>query len=85
MNMRHRVLVAGVVVLCAIARAGFAQERSACDPAASRECADAKAVGAAVEKALQTANETGLSGLRLQKAVLTLETKANVKNGFVLN
>jgi hypothetical protein len=47
--------------------------------------APAAAVGAAVEQALQAANTTGLAGLKLDEATLTLETGRSRVGGFELN
>jgi hypothetical protein len=55
-----------------------------CDPA-SVECADASQVGIAVQDALRAANTSGLSGLSLKKAVLTLETVGTVTGGISIN
>lgn len=49
------------------------------------ECAQAAAVGLDVKNALVAANGTGLSGLVLQKAVLTLETASTGTAGLNIN
>lgn len=60
------------------------QAQDTCDPA-SVECADASQVGVAVQNALRAANTSGLSGLSLKKAVLTLETVGTVTGGININ
>jgi hypothetical protein len=60
------------------------QAQDTCDPA-SVECADAGKVGIAVQEALRAANTSGLSGLSLKKAVLTLETVGTVTDGININ
>jgi hypothetical protein len=50
-----------------------------------RETVAATQVGKDVETALTTANSTGLAGLTLTKAVLTLETSGSVQGGIKLN
>ena len=57
-----------------------------CDPEnASNQCVSASQVGTDVQKALESANASGLSGLTLNKAVLTLETAATTKSGIDIN
>src|SRR5580704_8611702 len=50
-----------------------------------KETVAAAQVGKDVEAALTTANSTGLAGLTLTKAVLTLETTGSVQGGIKLN
>jgi hypothetical protein len=50
-----------------------------------KETAAAEEVGKSVETALLTANSTGLGGLTLTKAVLTLETGGSIQGGLKLN
>jgi hypothetical protein len=76
-------LVAVISLLQCFSRASKAQD--ACDPSKSDECVLASQVGIDVQAALRNANGTGLSGLALKKAVLTLETAANVKTGLDIN
>ena len=49
------------------------------------ECVEASKVGLDVQNALGQANLTGLSGLVLKKAVLTLETGSTVTGGVTIN
>ena len=70
------VLASGAFVgLCA-------QEERVRPEKTDTELAAAEETGKAIEQALDRARATGLSGLRLNKAVLTLET-GNVKQGGI--
>jgi hypothetical protein len=55
------------------------------DTPAPTEIVGADQVGKDVEAALLTANSTGLGGLALTKAVLTLETGGSIQGGLKLN
>ena len=77
------------IVLCATMNIVFsagdivAQEPRV--PASNTEIASAASVGEAVNRALDKALETGLSGLTMKKAVLKLETGSAVSGGIELN
>lgn len=81
---RNTLIIASAMILTLVtSRAVKAQDN--CDVATSQECADASKVGIDVQNALRDANVTGLSGLTLKKAVLTLETGSTVTGGISIN
>jgi len=63
----------------------IAKPQDSCDVQTSAECAEAAKVGVDVQKALRAANTSGLSGLSLKKAVLTLETGGTLTDGININ
>jgi hypothetical protein len=71
-----------VFVLCFIASGLCGQEAAA---ATDKETAAVLQVGKDVQAALTAANATGLGGLKLSKAVLTLETAGTFQAGIKLN
>ena len=81
--IRNMVIIAFTMMTLSVSSVLRAQEN--CDVTTSEECADASKVGVDVEKALRNANVTGLSGLTLKKAVLTLETGSTISGGTDIN
>jgi hypothetical protein len=86
MTTKLRALVIVIAMILTLGASGTirAQDNN-CDTASSPECADASRVGIDVQNALRDANTTGLSGLTLKKAVLTLETGSTVTSGISIN
>jgi hypothetical protein len=82
MNRGLRIFALLLLTSFVLPRA-YAQD--ACDTATSDQCAEASRVGMDVQNALRNANGTGLNGLALKKAVLTLQTVSNGKTGISLN
>jgi hypothetical protein len=83
MNTKFSVLVLGIGLTLLFMNPTI-QAQESCAPA-SVECADASKVGIAVQDALRAANTSGLSGLSLKKAVLTLETVGTITDGININ
>jgi hypothetical protein len=77
----RRLHAVSVFVVFALCRVALAQECATTDV----QCAQASQVGIDVKNALVNANATGLSGLSLQKAVLTLETASTNTGGLNFN
>jgi len=69
------------IVLLTASFQRLARAQDTCD----QECVQAATVGKDVQSALQQANLTGLHGLVLKKAVLTLETGSTITGGFNIN
>lgn len=79
-------VVIAFLFLCPKLAQGQAQPETSCDPEKPNDqCVSAAQVGVDVQRALQLANLAGLSGLTLDKAVLTLETAATTKGGIDIN
>jgi len=77
MQLAGRIFV--TITLLAACSAAFSQT------ATDDQVASATEVGRQIDKALKQAADTGLSGLKLQKAVVKLETGSEVSGGIELN
>src|SRR5271154_5509397 len=80
----HRGVKILLIVLANFVLLPLAHAQAQCDNS-SVECAEASRVGTDAQSALRNANGTGLNGLTLKKAVLTLQTVSNGKTGINLN
>jgi hypothetical protein len=82
-NYSRQILFAFLVgVLAITALPVTAQDKPSANNAALAAASD---VGKAVQESLMKANSVGLGGLRLKKAVLTLETGSEIEGGVKLN
>jgi hypothetical protein len=78
MKAKLAILMFNAAILC---MGTLSHAQDSCD----QECAQASVVGHDVQTALQQANLTGLNGLVLKKAVLTLETGSTLTDGVSVN
>ncbi len=78
-QMIAKIWVASLLSVSCLSVCARAQDT--CD----QECVQATTVGKDVQSALQQANLTGLNGLVLKKAVLTLETGSTLTGGISIN
>jgi hypothetical protein len=85
MNLKKTTIAICFAMLLITRMPTPANAQESCDTDTSQECVAAAKVGTDVQTALRDANATGLSGLSLKKAVLTLETGGTVTNGFNIN
>jgi len=80
--MKHCLAVLAIVLCASFTLCvPILKAQDTCD----QECVQATTVGKDVENALQQANLTGLNGLILRKAVLTLETGTTLTGGININ
>ena len=84
--MRSPILGALICVLlcCSVAHAQT-QTANTVDAIPNDQIASANSVGQEVQRALQRANATGLSGLRVTEANLKLETGSETSGDFEIN
>jgi hypothetical protein len=85
MKNRGGTIIILSLVLLSVGTSKSVKAQEICDVSSSQECAGASKVGADVQAALRAANLTGLSGLTLKKAVLTLETGSSITGGININ
>jgi hypothetical protein len=85
LSMRNFVCSAGLAILLLSSSVSWGQNAPNAPKPNDPSLAAASEVGKAVQDALYKANATGLGGLRLTKAVLSLETGSTTEGGLKLN